>query len=35
MGNIFSYARISTQEERKLQTFARQDSALERYAKEK
>ena len=34
MGNIFSYARISTQEERKLQTFARQDSALERYAKE-
>lgn len=34
MGNIFSYARISTQEERKMQTFARQDSALERYAKE-
>lgn len=34
MGNIFSYARISTQEERKLQTFARQDTALERYAKE-
>ena len=34
MGNIFSYARISTQEERKLQTFARQDNALERYAKE-
>lgn len=34
MGNIFSYARISTAEERKLQTFARQDAALERYAKE-
>ncbi|MBE6112579.1 MAG: recombinase family protein [Peptococcaceae bacterium] len=34
MGNIFSYARISTAEERALQTFARQDSALERYAKE-
>ena len=34
MSNIFSYARISTSEERKLQTFARQDSALERYAKE-
>jgi len=34
MGNIFSYARISTSEERKLQTFARQDVALERYAKE-
>ena len=34
MGNVFSYARISTQEERKLQTFARQDGALERYAKE-
>ena len=34
MCNTYSYARISTQEERKLQTFARQDTALERYAKE-
>lgn len=34
MCNTFSYARISTAEERKLQTFARQDTALERYAKE-
>lgn len=34
MANVFSYARISTAEERKLQTFARQDVALENYAKE-
>ena len=34
MGNVYSYMRISTQEERGLQKFTRQESALERYAKE-
>ena len=34
MGNYFSYERISTSEERNLQTFARQDNALEKYAKQ-
>lgn len=32
MSNIFSYERISTQEERKKQRFNRQDKALEKYA---
>ncbi len=35
MSNVFSYERISTEEDRKLQTYARQDAALEKYAKEK
>ena len=34
MGNVYGYMRISTQEERGLQKFTRQESALERYAKE-
>lgn len=34
MGNVYCYMRISTQEERGLQKFTRQESALERYAKE-
>lgn len=34
MGNYFGYMRISTQEERKKQTFSRQQKALERYATE-
>ena len=34
MGNVYSYMRISTQEERGLQKFTRQENALERYAKE-
>lgn len=34
MGNVFSYMRISTKEERQKQSFARQEKALEKYAKE-
>ena len=34
MGNIYSYMRISTEEERGLQKFTRQENALQRYAKE-
>ncbi len=34
MCNVYSYMRISTSEERKLQKFTRQESALQRYAKE-
>lgn len=34
MGNYYSYKRISTKEERALQTFSRQDKALAKYAKE-
>lgn len=34
MGNIYSYMRISTEEERGLQKFTRQEQALKRYAKE-
>lgn len=34
MGNYFSYQRISTKEERSLQKFNRQESALKRYAEE-
>lgn len=34
MTNYFNYQRISTQEERNKQSFARQSSAMERYAKE-
>lgn len=34
MSNVYSYMRISTQEERGLQKFTRQESALRRYAKE-
>lgn len=34
MGNIFSYARISTAEERNKQKFDRQTKAIARYAKE-
>lgn len=34
MCNIYSYERISTKEKRGLQSFNRQDKALERYAKE-
>lgn len=34
MSNHFSYERISTKEERGKQKFSRQDSALERYAKD-
>lgn len=33
-GNYFAYERISTKEERGLQKFSRQDTALNRYAKE-
>ena len=35
MGNIFSYERISTKEDRKKQKFDRQTNAIARYAKEK
>ena len=35
MGNYYSYKRISTREERGLQKYNRQITALERYAKEK
>ena len=35
MCNVYSYMRISTSEERDLQKFTRQESALQRYAKEK
>lgn len=34
MCNVYSYTRISTSEERNLQKFIRQESALQRYAKE-
>lgn len=34
MGNIYSYMRISTEEERGKQKFNRQEKSLERYAKE-
>lgn len=34
MSNIYAYMRISTEEERGLQKFTRQEKALERYAKE-
>lgn len=34
MGNVFCYMRISTKEERELQKFNRQESALTKYAKE-
>ncbi len=34
MYNIYSYMRISTEEERGVQKFTRQESALQRYAKE-
>ena len=34
MSNVYSYMRISTQEERGLQKLTRQESALRRYAKE-
>ena len=34
MCNVYSYMRISTDEERGLQKFTRQESALQRYAKE-
>ena len=34
MGNVFSYERISTKEEKGLQKFSRQDKALEKYARE-
>ncbi len=34
MCNVYSYMRISTSEERELQKFTRQESALQRYAKE-
>lgn len=34
MGNTFSYMRISTKEERELQRYNRQESALANYAKE-
>lgn len=34
MGNFYSYMRISTEEERGLQRFTRQENALQRYAKE-
>lgn len=34
MGNYFGYMRISTKEERGLQKFSRQESALAKYAKE-
>lgn len=34
MRNVYSYMRISTSEERDLQKFTRQESALQRYAKE-
>lgn len=34
MCNVYSYMRISTSEERDLQRFPRQESALQRYAKE-
>lgn len=34
MGNIYSYMRISTKEEREIQKFNRQEKALAKYAKE-
>lgn len=34
MSNYFSYERISTKEDRNLQTYARQDTALRKYADE-
>ena len=34
MSNIYSYMRISTEEERGLQKFTRQENALKKYAKE-
>lgn len=34
MCNYYSYMRISTEEERGLQKFTRQENALQRYAKE-
>ncbi len=34
MCNVYRYMRISTSEERDLQKFTRQESALQRYAKE-
>ena len=34
MCNVYSYMRISTSEERDLQKFIRQESALQRYARE-
>lgn len=34
MGNVYSYMRISTDEERGLQKFTRQEKALQKYAKE-
>lgn len=34
MCNVYSYMRISTEEERGLQKFTRQESALQKYAKE-
>lgn len=33
MGNYYSYARISTKQERGLQTYNRQEAALDKYAK--
>lgn len=34
MSNVYSYMRISTQESRDLQSYRRQETALEKYAKE-
>lgn len=34
MGNVYSYMRISTEEERGLQKFTRQENALHKYAQE-
>lgn len=34
MGNIYSYMRISTREERQRQSYSRQEAALRRYAQE-
>lgn len=34
IGNVYSYMRISTEEERGLQKFARQENALHKYAQE-
>ena len=34
MCNVYSYMRISTEEERGLQKFTRQENALQKYAKE-
>lgn len=34
MGNVFAYMRISTEEDREMQKFSRQETAIERYAEE-